>query len=89
MNAPVRFAGGGEGVAEAYAEGVLALVAPRAYAPGAPMSFDVVVEASAALSLAGRAIGSKRRDDGRFSVRIRLTNLRRAEREALERLAAG
>lgn len=88
MTTLVRLAGGVEGEVESFADCVLGLVAPRAYAPGAPVSLEVL-HASSTLSLSGRTVGSKRRDDGRFSVRIRLTNLRRAEREALEGLSAG
>lgn len=59
---------------------VLALVLPRAFAPGAPIAFSAELEGDAA-SLHGKTIGSKKREDGRFDVRVRMTNLRRVDRE--------
>jgi hypothetical protein len=61
---------------------VLALVLPRAFAPGAPIAFSAEVEGGA-IALHGKTIGSKRREDGRFDVRVRMTNLRRGDRERL------
>jgi hypothetical protein len=78
-----RFDGEPDGATEAFAGGVLTLVLPRAYAPGAPMRFTVEGPGGP-VALTGKTMGSRRRDDGRFTVRVRLTNLRRAERDALE-----
>jgi hypothetical protein len=61
---------------------VLALVLPRAFAPGAPIAFSAELEGEA-VSLHGKTIGSKKREDGRFDVRVRMTNLRRLDRERL------
>jgi hypothetical protein len=62
-------------------EGAL-LVAPRAYAPGAPLRLDALL-ADGELPLEAKCLGSKRRPDGRFDVRIRWINLRRTDRERL------
>jgi hypothetical protein len=93
MTASVRFAdanadaAGGE--AEHFAAGIITLVASRAYAPGAPLTFEVVLDPTSELRLAGKTVGSKRRPDGRFEVRVRLTNLRRSERDALATFLRG
>ncbi|MGF1467911.1 MAG: hypothetical protein ACFCGT_17460 [Sandaracinaceae bacterium] len=79
---------GAEGEAVAFAGQVLHLHLPRAFAPGAPVRVRVDV-AGEALGLEGKTIGSKRLDEGRFHVRVRLVNLRRAQREALVRAAEG
>ncbi|HEY8432146.1 MAG TPA: hypothetical protein VIL20_27405 [Sandaracinaceae bacterium] len=86
MSAPVELASGGSGEAVAWAGEVLSLVLPRAFAPGAPIAFSIALEGGA-LSLSGKTVGSKRRADGRFDVRVRLLNLRREERARLEALA--
>lgn len=61
------------------------LVSPRPFAPGAPMSFEALVEPEP-VALEGKSHGSKRRPDDRFDVRLRLVNLRRADRERLASL---
>jgi len=86
---PARFEAGFEGETLAFAGEILELCLPRAFAPGAPVRFDLALpEIGEPLALAGRTIGSKRREDGRFHVRVRLTNLRREARLSLEALAA-
>ena len=67
---PIRFDGN-----------LLILHSPRAYAPGAPIRFALVLEEDHPVE--GRTIGSKRIDDGVFEVRLRFVNLRRADRELL------
>ena len=64
------------------------LIAPRAYAPGAPVELGVTV-GDATFTLRGKARGSKRGEDGRFGVRVRLVSLRREEREALRSALPG
>ncbi len=76
--------GGGEGELVGYAKNVVELVSPISFAPGQPARFEV-----AELSLEGRSLGSRKRDDGRFTVRFRLISLRREERERLESMASG
>ncbi len=61
---------------------VLSLVLPRAFAPGAPLSFTAELEGEE-VALSGKTFGSKKREDGRFDVRVRMTNLRRVDRERL------
>ena len=45
----------------------------------------IATDGESALRLEGKAQGSKRLDDGRFDVRLKLTSLRRDDRSALER----
>jgi len=61
---------------------VLTVLSPRAFAPGAPIRFSTTTNGDAR-NFEGRAIGSKRVDDTHFEVRLRLVNLRRADRELL------
>ena len=75
---------GARGHAVSYAAERIELVLDRAYPPGCPLSFTLTLGESA-LRLEGKAIGSKRLDDGRFDVRLKLTSLRREDRSALER----
>lgn len=82
MSAPLTLARGVEGRAHSIDGEVLSCVVSRAYAPGAPVDLGVRLEAGE-LALRGKSLGSKRRDDGRFDVRLRLLSLRREEREAL------
>ena len=60
---------------------VLVLRSPRAFAPGSPIRFRTV-SAEDSRAFEGRTIGSKRIDEA-FEVRLRLINLRRADRELL------
>ena len=70
--------GGGEGGWIGFAGEVLEVLSPTPYAPGAPISLEVD-----GIPLQGKALGSKRQDDGRFHVRMRMINLRREHREML------
>jgi hypothetical protein len=79
VSAPVVLRGGGEGEATRLEGEVLHVILARAFAPGAPVAFDATI-AGEPVALTGKAIGSKRRDDGRFDVRLRMTNLRREDR---------
>ena len=65
----------------AYGAGVIELVSPAPFAPGAPTRFEV-----AGRPLEGKSLGSKRRPEGDCHVRFRLVNLRREHRLRLERL---
>lgn len=60
----------------------LACAAPLA--PGQPAVLVLATEP--ALSIQLKTVGSKRRDDGRFSVEGRIVMLRRHEREQLDAL---
>ena len=73
----------GEGELVGYAKNVIELVSPTSFAPGQPARFEV-----AELALEGRSLGSRKRDDGRFTVRFRLISLRREDRARLEAIAA-
>lgn len=79
---PVRDARGGEGEAVSLAGEILHVVLGHPYAPGAPISMRLT-RADGEVALEGRTIGSKRRDDGRFDVRLRLVNLTRDHRARL------
>jgi hypothetical protein len=63
----------------------LQLIAAQPFPPGQPLELRVLPQTSAALQVAARCIGSQRREDGRFDVRLRPVNLDRATRLALER----
>ncbi len=76
-----RFESGDDADVLAIEGEILTLISPRAFAPGAPLRFTCTD-----LTLAGKSLGSKRRDDGRFDVRLRLVNLRRTDRERLGEL---
>jgi hypothetical protein len=78
----VRLDGGEEAEALAFDGTTFTMLSPRAYAPGAPIRFSANTDEDAR-NFEGRAIGSKRVDDGRFEVRMRFVNLRRADRELL------
>jgi hypothetical protein len=67
----------------AYADGVLTLVCEVAYP--ADRLLDLTLQLpDRLLTLSGKTIGSQRRDDNRFDVRLRVSSLRREQRSALE-----
>ena len=72
------------GTAESWTGEVLVVSSPRAFAPGAPLRVEL-----GALTVEAKSLGSKKRDDGRFEVRLRAVNLRREQRLALDALFAG
>ena len=78
-----RFASGEEGFAVALDGLLLDVVSSGAHAPGRPV--EVVLELpDGPLPLRAKSRGSRRREDGRFDVRLRLVELRREERARLE-----
>ena len=84
----VRLESGDGASVTAFDGNVLTLLSPKAFAPGAPIRFQSI-GAELERGFEGRTIGSKRTDDGAFEVRLRLINLRRADREFLmERFGA-
>lgn len=58
------------------------IVSVKAFAPGQPLSFDLQDDAGT-FGIGGKAQGSKRLEDGRFRVKMRLVNLRRDLRERM------
>lgn len=86
MSAQVELAVGGQGEAVRFEREVLHLVLPRAFAPGAPIAFRATL-GDDEVALTGKSLGSKKREDGRFDVRLRMTNLRREDRARLVALA--
>ena len=78
----LRLESGEEAEASAIDGNILTLLSPRAFAPGAPIRFSTV-GGEVERAFEGRTLGSKRVDDGRFQVRMRFVNLRRADRERL------
>ena len=66
-----------------YADGVLLLICEVAHPPGRPLELTLQLS-DAMLTLSGKTIASKRRDDGRYDVRLRLSSVRREQRAALE-----
>jgi len=88
VSVPITVAGEpGEAVAFDGTE-LLSLIAPRAFAPGAPIEVAVAL-GEAGFTLHGKARGSKRRDEGRYLVQMRLISLRREAREALRSALPG
>jgi hypothetical protein len=96
MSVRVALPDGALGEAVRFEAEVLHLILPRAFAPGAPLPLRAVLGDRGAgdpgagdsgvgepLELAGKTLGSKRREDGRFDVRARLVSLRRTDRERL------
>jgi len=61
------------------------VVSPRAFAPGAPLRL-VLHLPDGELAVEGRTVGSRRRPDQAFDVRLRLVNVKRADRERLAAL---
>ena len=82
---PMRIEGELTGSATACDGNVLSAVSPKAFPPGRPIELLLLPE-SGELKLSARAIGSKKRDDGSFELRVRLVNLRRQARERLDAL---
>ncbi len=72
-----------EGRAIGFGKHGLVMRLPVAFAPGAPIQTRVALPGGVG-TVEGRCIGSKRQDDGTFEVRMRMTNLRREHRLALE-----
>ena len=76
---------GGEGAVESWDGERLVLRAPRAFAPGSPIKFAIHFD-EGAVAYESRSIGSKKRDDGAFDVRMRMVSLRRDDRVRLDSL---
>lgn len=79
---PVVVRDHGEAQAVAFAGEVLELVCDRAHPPGRPLALTITLP-DAPLELNGKTIGSKRRPDGHFDVRLRMSSVRREQRAAL------
>jgi len=62
----------------------LDFVSPTPFAPGQPIRMTATI-GGGTFGIEGRSMGSKRREDGRFDVRLRLMSTGRGR---LERLAA-
>ena len=78
----IEFDGGEKAEARTFEGHILTFLSPRAFASGAPIGFTVVM-GDHRRALEGRCVGSRRAEDGRFEVRMRLVNLRRDDRHAL------
>jgi len=57
---------------------LLEVIADEPCAPGTPIALEI-----GELTLAAKSRGTRKRDDGRFDLRVRLVGLRREEREQL------
>ena len=88
MSAALRLEDGASGEAIRLDGEVLEVVLPRALAPGAPARMELDAGGEP-IPIEGKTIGSKRRDDGRFDVRLRLVNLRRDHRAQLRSALPG
>lgn len=80
----VVLADGARGLAVGYDGAVLELVCERAHPPGRPLELTLEL-GDAVIALRGKSAGSRRREDQRFDVRLRLHSLRREDRVELER----
>lgn len=78
---PVRIADAYDGELLRFEGQQLCLCSPKAFPPGQPLALRLEPE----LRLEARAIGSRRLPDGRFELRVRLINLTKDAREALNR----
>jgi hypothetical protein len=78
---------GSSAIVIGYGNGVLTLTSEVAHPPGRPLKITAR-HGGDNLALEGRAIGSKRSEDGRYTVTLRLTSLRREARVLLETLFA-
>jgi hypothetical protein len=78
----VALEGGGRGEALMLEGEVLRMVLDRALPPGTPIVVTLA-RAELELRLQGKTLGSKRLEDGRYEVRVRLVNLRREDRVRL------
>ncbi|HJL18028.1 MAG TPA: hypothetical protein RMH99_20360 [Sandaracinaceae bacterium LLY-WYZ-13_1] len=85
MKGAITLERGGDGEVVALEGEVLRAVLSRAFAPGAPVGMTVDA-GDETVPVSAKTIRSVKRDDGRFDVRLRLVNLRREHRAALERL---
>jgi hypothetical protein len=81
---PATIAGKWRGAIEQVDGLVVRLASPNAFPPGQPLTIAFQHEGSD-VRLEARTIGSKRRDEETFELRVRLINLRKDAREALER----
>ena len=82
---PASFADGAQVRVIRYEAGVLGIICDGAHPPGRPLELRLQV-GDAPLVLHGKSAGSKRREDQRFDVRLRLHSLRREDRARLEQL---
>jgi hypothetical protein len=81
---PVLFkvSAGEEGEVQGFSDPVLSLSCNKAFSPGRPICFKLLSD-QGELTLQGKTIGSKRQLDDRFEIRVKVINLRRAEKELL------
>lgn len=82
----IELEAGGDGTFEGLSGEVVETVLSRAFAPGAPVPMTILLPGDP-IRLRAKTIGSKRRDDGRFAVRLRVIDLRREDRAKLEALS--
>jgi hypothetical protein len=78
----IAFGDGSDGYVASFEGTVLLAVGERAYAPGRPLELVLKLDGGDA-RVRAKAIGSKRREDGAFDVRVRLVDLRKDDRARL------
>jgi hypothetical protein len=78
----INITGAGPAVATGIGGEIVSLVSPKAFAPGQPLTFTLAAEL-AGVEFQAKSLGSKRRADGQFDLRVRLVNLSRSSRERL------
>ncbi len=70
------------GEAVSFSKGILQVILPVAFAPGSPVLMRTASEPS--FPLEGRVVIVQRTEQGQFDTKVRLINLRREHRQALD-----
>jgi hypothetical protein len=64
---------------------ILVAITPKAFPPGRPLEVTLLLD-DKNLTVVGRCVGIKKRDDGEFDLRVRLQTVTRDTRDALLRV---
>ena len=80
---------GGEGEVVSLRGEVLALRLSRPFAPGSPVDLRIEADDAAIVRVRGKTVSSRRREDERYDVRLRIVTLRKDDRRRLARFESG
>lgn len=83
MRIPITFEGGGEGHIESLSGERMVLDSSRAFAPGSPVAMRAQI-GDEGLALLAKTSGSKRTEDGTFTVDVRVINFSKVQRTKVE-----
>ena len=72
----------GKGELVSFTRDQLHAIGPVPYAPGTPIRLNVALT-EVSIPIEAKCGGSKRREDGRFDLTLRVINMRRLHREAI------